>query len=154
MKQRNLKKLLIPNIPYAVIGLYATKLGQAARFAPGTDFSSKAIHFIEGMTQAFASPWPSFHPSDLVVGILCGLGLRLAVYLKGKNAKKYRKNVEYGSARWGNHEDIPNTALTEKPMMQTALLSVQAIARCTVTVRCTLSKHRFWKRWHWMPFRK
>lgn len=106
MKQRNLKKLLIPNIPYAVIGLYATKLGQAARFAPGTDFSSKAIHFIEGMTKAFDSPWPSFHPSDLVVGILCGLGLRLAVYLKGKNAKKYRKNVEYGSARWGNHEDI------------------------------------------------
>lgn len=106
MKKVNLKKLIIPNIPYVFIALLATKLGQAARLAPGFDFSSKVLHFMEGLTMAFESIAPSFHPTDLLVGIAGAGILRLAVYVKGKNAKKFRKNLEYGSARWGTREDI------------------------------------------------
>lgn len=106
MKNINYKKLLIPNIPYVFIGLLATKLGQAARLAPGFDFSSKALHIMDGMTMAFANILPSFHPVDLLVGIAAAVILKLVVYVKGKNAKKYRKNIEYGSARWGTREDI------------------------------------------------
>ena len=102
----NLKKLMISNIPYVFIALLATKLGQAARLAPGFDFSSKAMHIMEGLTMAFESMVPSFHPVDLVVGIAGAGFIRLAVYVKGKNAKKFRKNLEYGSARWGTKEDI------------------------------------------------
>lgn len=100
MKNVNLKKLLILNIPYVFIALFATKLGQAARLAPGFDFSSKFLHIMEGFTLAFTSAMPSFHPTDLLAGICCAAGLRLAVYIKGKNARKFRKNLEYGSARW------------------------------------------------------
>ena len=106
MKQRDLKRIILLNAPYVVIALYATKLGQAARLAPGFDFSSKALHIMEGLAMAFASPWPSFHPYDLLLGAACGAVLRLAVYLKGRNAKKYRHGEEYGSARWGTREDI------------------------------------------------
>ena len=106
MKKVNLKKLIIPNIPYVFIALLATKLGQAARLAPGFDFSSKVLHFMEGLTMAFESIAPSFYPTDLLVGIAGAGILRLAVYVKGKNAKKFRKNLEYGSARWGTREDI------------------------------------------------
>ena len=106
MKQVNIKKLLILNLPYLLIGLYASKLGQAYRLAAGTDASAKLLHIGEGFAAAFASPFPSFHPQDLLVGLLCGAALRLAVYVRGKNAKKYRKDVEYGSARWGTAEDI------------------------------------------------
>ena len=106
MKKVNLKKLMISNIPYVFIALLATKLGQAARLAPGFDFSSKAMHIMEGLTMAFESMVPSFHPVDLVVGIAGAGFIRLAVYVKGKNAKKFRKNLEYGSARWGTKEDI------------------------------------------------
>ena len=106
MKKVNLKKLIIPNIPYVFIALLATKLGQAARLAPGFDFSSKVLHFMEGLTMAFESIAPSFHPTDLLIGIAGAGILRLAVYVKGKNAKKFRKNLEYGSARWGTREDI------------------------------------------------
>ena len=106
MKQINVKKLLLPNLPYVFIALYATKLGQAARLAPGADFSQKALHIMEGFAAAFQSALPSFHPIDLCVGIAAALLIRLAVYVKGKNAKKYRKNAEYGSARWGNSDDI------------------------------------------------
>ncbi len=105
-KPLNLKKLIIPNIPYVFIALMATKLGQAARLAPGFDFSSKALHIMEGLTMAFENLMPSFHPIDLLVGIGCAAAIRLAVYVKGKNARKFRKNEEYGSARWGTHEDI------------------------------------------------
>ena len=101
MKKVNLKKLIIPNIPYVFIALLATKLGQAARLAPGFDFSSKALHIMEGLTMAFDSIAPSFHPVDLVVGVAGAGIIRLAVYVKGKNAKKFRKNLEYGSARCG-----------------------------------------------------
>ena len=106
MKQVNIKKLLILSLPYLLIGLYASKLGQAYRLAAGTDASAKLLHIGEGFAAAFASPFPSFHPQDLLVGLLCGAALRLAVYVRGKNAKKYRKDVEYGSARWGTAEDI------------------------------------------------
>ena len=106
MKNVNYKKLLIPNIPYVFIALLATKLGQAARLAPGFDFSSKALHIMDGLTMAFENIMPSFHPIDLIVGIAAAAIIRLAVYVKGKNAKKFRKNLEYGSARWGTREDI------------------------------------------------
>ena len=106
MKNVNYKKLLIPNIPYVFIALFATKLGQAARLAPGFDFSSKALHIMDGLTMAFENILPSFHPIDLIVGIAAAAIIRLAVYVKGKNAKKFRKNLEYGSARWGTREDI------------------------------------------------
>ena len=88
------------------IALFATKIGQAARLAPGADFSGKALHIMEGLVLAFESSMPSFHPLDLCVGILIALAIRLAVYIKGKNAKKFRKNMEYGSARWGTQADI------------------------------------------------
>ena len=106
MKQKNIKKLVLLNLPYFLLGLYATKLVQAYRLAAGTDLSGKLLHIMEGFVAAFQSPYPSFHPVDLLVGLCCGAVLRLAVYVKGKNAKKYRKNMEYGSARWGTHEDI------------------------------------------------
>ena len=106
MKQKNIKKLLLLNLPYFLLGLYATKLGQAYRLAAGADLSGKLLHIMEGFVAAFQSPFPSFHPADLLVGLCCGAALRFAVYMKGKNAKKYRKNMEYGSARWGTREDI------------------------------------------------
>ena len=106
MKNINYKKLLIPNIPYVFIALFATKLGQAARLAPGFDFSSKVLNIMQGFSMAFENILPSFHPVDLLVGIAAAVLLKLAVYIKGKNAKKFRKNLEYGSARWGTREDI------------------------------------------------
>ena len=105
-KPLNIKKLLLPNIPYVFIALFATKLGQAWRLAPGTDFSGKALHLVEGFAAAFQSALPSFHPIDLCAGVAAALLIRLIVYVKGKNAKKFRKNLEYGSARWGKPEDI------------------------------------------------
>ena len=106
MKTVNIKKAILPNLPYAFIALYATKLGQAARLSPGADFSGKALHLMEGFAAAFQSALPSFHPIDLCVGVAAALLIRLIVYVKGKNAKKFRKNLEYGSARWGRPEDI------------------------------------------------
>ena len=105
-KPLNIKKLVLPNIPYVFIALFATKLGQAWRLAPGMDFSGKALHLMEGFAAAFRSALPSFHPIDLCVGVAAALLIRLIVYVKGKNAKKFRKNLEYGSARWGRPEDI------------------------------------------------
>ena len=105
-KPLNIKKFLLPNIPYVFIALFATKLGQAWRLAPGMDFSGKALHIMEGFAAAFQSALPSFHPIDLCVGVAAALLIRLIVYVKGKNAKKFRKNLEYGSARWGKPEDI------------------------------------------------
>ena len=101
-----LKKQIILNLPYVLLGLYASKLGEAWRLAEGTDASAKLLHIMDGFAAAFRSPLPSFVPMDLLIGLLCGCLLRLAVYVKGKNAKKYRHNEEYGSARWGKHEDI------------------------------------------------
>ncbi|RJW39114.1 type IV secretory system conjugative DNA transfer family protein [Lachnospiraceae bacterium TF09-5] len=106
MKQINLKKLVLLNLPYLFAALFATKLGEAWRMTPGADFSAKVLHLTDGFAAAFQSFLPSFHPADLCLGVALAAALRLAVYLKGKNAKKYRKNMEYGSARWGTAEDI------------------------------------------------
>ena len=106
MKNGNLKKIILLNLPYVIIGLYATKLVEGWRLAEGIDASQKFLHYMGGLNTAFQSPWPSFHPVDLLIGLMIGAALRLAVYVRGKNAKKYRKNVEYGSARWGTHADI------------------------------------------------
>ena len=116
MSKINLKKLLILNIPYILVGLFATNFGEAWRLAEGADSSAKILSFFYALPIALGNPLPSFHPLDLLVGIACGAGLRLAVYLKSKNAKKYRHNVEYGSARWGTAKDMePFTA--ERLMM-------------------------------------
>ncbi len=103
-----LKKKFILNVPYAVLGLFATNIGEAWRLAAGVNASEKLQSLImDGcFGQAFANPLPSIHPVDLCVGAAVAGGLRLAVYMKGKNAKKYRHNEEYGSARWGTHADI------------------------------------------------
>ena len=106
MKQLNVKKLVLLNLPYLLLGLFATNLGEAWRLAVGADASAKMLSFFSTLPVALGSWWPSLHPLDLAVGLCCGAGLRLAVYLRGKNAKKYRHNVEYGSARWGTHDDI------------------------------------------------
>ena len=106
MKPVRLKKYILPNLPYVAIALFATKFGQAMRIAPGTDFSGKVLLMMDGMHAAFSTAVPSFHPLDLCVGVLVAAAIRLTVYVKGKNAKKFRKNTEYGSARWGKPEDI------------------------------------------------
>ena len=100
-KQLDIKKLLILNLPYLLMGLFATNFGEAWRMAQGADASAKMLSFFSTLPVALASWWPSLHPLDLLVGLCCGAGLRLAVYLKSKNAKKYRHGMEYGSARWG-----------------------------------------------------
>ena len=105
-KQLDIKKLLLLNLPYILMGLFATNFGEAWRMAVGADASAKMLSFFSTLPVALASWWPSLHPLDLLVGLCCGAGLRLAVYLKSKNAKKYRHGMEYGSARWGTHEDI------------------------------------------------
>ena len=101
-----LKKIILQSVPYVVIGLLATKLGQGWRLAEGVNASEKVLNLMSGVGAAFQSPLPSFHPVDLCIGLLSGGFLRLAVHLKGQNAKKYRKGMEYGSARWGTAEDI------------------------------------------------
>ena len=108
MKKKNLKKLIILNIPYVIVGLFATNIGEAFRIASGTNASEKVQSLVlDGcFGAAFSNPMPSFHPADLLVGLAIGAVLRLAVYMKSKNAKKFRHNEEYGSARWGNHSDI------------------------------------------------
>ena len=102
----NIKKLIITNLPYAVLGLVCTNLGEAWRMADGADASEKILSLFGAIPAAFGNPLPSFHALDLLVGLACGLLLRLAVYLRGKNAKKYRHGYEYGAARWGTAEDI------------------------------------------------
>ena len=100
MKQVNCKKLIIPNIPYVFIALLATKIAQGYRLTPGVDLSKKLLQFNIGFGRAFVSFLPSFHPIDLLFGIAVAVILRIVIYVRGKNAKKFRKNEEYGSARW------------------------------------------------------
>lgn len=106
MKKINVKKLVVTNLPYGFIALLFTKLGQAVRLSPGNDVASKLSGILDGLDMASQSALPSFHPFDLLIGIAIAAIIRLIVYVKGKNAKKFRKNEEYGSARWGKHEDI------------------------------------------------
>ena len=89
-----------PKADYFIAGLVCTNLGEAGRIAEGADMSEKLLGFLSALGAAFSNPMPSLHPLDLLIGVCCGAGLRLAVYLKGKNAKKYRHGMEYGSARW------------------------------------------------------
>lgn len=105
MKSTTKKRLLL-NLPYGLIGLYATKMGQAWRMAEGTTASDKLMHLNDGLSEAFRSPWPSLRPSDLCVGMLIGALLWLVAMEKRRNARKFRKNAEYGSARWGTAEEI------------------------------------------------
>ena len=106
MNNRNLKRWIIPNLPYILFVYLFDKAAQAVRLAPGADLSGKLLGIGNGFTSAFASPLPSFSSVDMLIGIAGAILIRLIVYTKGKNAKKYRKGVEYGSARWGNAEDI------------------------------------------------
>ena len=106
MTTKKLTKLLALYLPYLLLGLVATNFGEAWRLAEGKELGDKIMSMMGTIPVAFANPLPSLHPLDLLVGLCCGAGLRLAVYLRGKNAKKYRHGVEYGSARWGTPKDI------------------------------------------------
>ena len=106
MTTKKLTKLLALYLPYILLGLAATNFGEAWRLAEGKELGDKIMSMIGTIPMAFANPLPSLHPLDLLVGLCCGAGLRLAVYLRGKNAKKYRHGMEYGSARWGTPKDI------------------------------------------------
>ena len=106
MTTKKLTKLLALYLPYILLGLAATNFGEAWRLAEGKELGDKIMSMMGTIPLAFANPLPSLHPLDLLVGLCCGAGLRLAVYLRGKNAKKYRHGMEYGSARWGNAKDI------------------------------------------------
>ena len=105
-KTLDIKKLILLNMPYILMGLFATNFGEAWRMAQGADASEKFLSLVAVLPGALQSFWPSLHPLDLLVGLCCGGSLRLAVYLKSKNAKKYRRDEEYGSARWGSEKDI------------------------------------------------
>lgn len=145
MKQVNVKKLVLLNLPYFLLGLFATNLGEAWRLATGADASAKMLSFFSTLPVALGSWWPSLHPLDFLVGLCCGAGLRLAVYLKGKNAKKYRHNVEYGSARWGTHEDI---APYIDPVFQNNVILTQT-ERLTMTVTNDVERRRYTWLDHW-----
>ena len=106
MSKKKLSKLLALYLPYVVIGLLATNLGEAWRLAAGKELGDKIVSLMDTLPAAFSNPLPSLHLFDLFIGLCCGAGMRLAVYLKGKNAKKYRHGMEYGSARWGGPKDI------------------------------------------------
>ncbi len=106
MTTKKLTKLLALYLPYILLGLVATNFGEAWRLAEGKELGDKIMSMMGTISVAFANPLPSLHPLDILVGLCCGAGLRLAVYLRGKNAKKYRHGMEYGSARWGTPKDI------------------------------------------------
>lgn len=105
-KGADAKKLLIMNIPYILVGYFCDKAAWLWRVSEGADASEKMLAAMNGLNDLFANPLPSFYPKDLLIGVCCGIALRLAVYFKAKNAKKFRQGVEYGSARWGNAKDI------------------------------------------------
>ena len=106
MNTKKLKKIIIKALPYVLMGLVCTNLGEAWRLAEGADASKKLLSFFSTLGTAFSNPLPSFHPVDLLVGAICGGALYLAVYIRHKNAKHFKHNQEYGSARWGTHADI------------------------------------------------
>ena len=106
MNTKKLKKIIIKALPYVLMGLVCTNLGEAWRLAEGADASKKLLSFFSTLGTAFGNPLPSFHPADLLVGAICGGALYLAVYIRHKNAKHFKHNQEYGSARWGTHADI------------------------------------------------
>ena len=105
-KQLDIKRLILLNFPYAIAFYFANKLAAVFRMAPGTELIDKLTGGFTNIGSAFANPLPSFNPIDLLFGLAAGALLKLAVYMKGKNRKKFRQGEEYGSARWGTHEDI------------------------------------------------
>ena len=133
------KKLLILYLPYIILGLIATKLGQAWRLAAGADISEKIFNLVASLGAAFKSPLPSFHPTDLLIGFAVAAAIRIYVYCKARNAKKYRKNVEYGSARWGTREDIQpyiNPDFQQNVILtQTEFLTMESRPKNPVTAR-------------------
>ena len=133
------KKLLILYLPYVILGLIATKLGQAWRLAAGADIGEKILNLVASLGAAFKSPLPSFHPTDLLIGFVIAAAIRLYVYCKARNAKKYRKNVEYGSARWGTREDIQpyiNPDFQQNVILtQTEFLTMESRPKNPVTAR-------------------
>jgi len=102
----DVKKVIIKALPFVILGLFATKLGQAYRLSDGADAAEKLSNIHSGFSAAFENAIPSLHPFDLVIGAICGSVMKAMVYFRGKNAKKYRKDMEYGSARWGTEKDI------------------------------------------------
>lgn len=141
MNAINWKKLLLPNIPYLLSVYLFDKVGQAVRLAPGADLSGKVLSLADGFSAAFANPLPSLVPMDLLIGIFGAVLIRLIVYVKGKNAKKYRKGIEYGSARWGTAEDIkpytdPIFHITGLPIRQ-ARLQAHTKSANLGAVRCS-----------------
>ena len=130
MTANRLKKLILLNLPYLLVGLYASKLGQAWRLSEGVNASEKLLHIMGGIQSAFQSPWPSFVVEDLLIGFALGGLLKLAVYAKGKNAKKYRHNEEYGSARWGKHEDIA-PFIDKDPLNNIVLTRSESLTLCS-----------------------
>ena len=147
------KKLLLMTLPYLFVALFATKLGQAWRLTVGAGASQKFLHLMDGLTAAFASPLPSFHPADLCVGVFLAAALRLVVYIKGRNAKKFRKNVEYGSARWGRAEDIKlyidpvfenNVILTQTERLTMALNRKKSTISFCLKILCRLWRTSGW----------
>ena len=106
MNKPDVKKLILLNLPYVFAFYFADKIAAVFRLAPGTEFIDKLTNGFAMFGSAFANPLPSFHPVDLFIGLIAGALLKLAVYVKGKNRKKFRQGEEYGSARWGKPEDI------------------------------------------------
>ena len=106
MNVKMLKQLFLLNLPYLVVGLMSTNIGEGIRLSKGEHLSQRLLSFMIVFPRIFQNPLPSIHPMDLLIGLLCAIALRLAVYLKGKSAKRYRHNREYGSARWGSAQDI------------------------------------------------
>ena len=128
---RKTRQAVLRWLPYILFALLCTKLGQAGRLAPGIGLPQRALHFMDGLRAAFSSPLPSLQPMDLLVGIIAAALLRFAVYLKGLNAKKFRRNSEYGSARWGKPSDIEPY---EDPDFQNNIILTQT-ERLTMTNR-------------------
>ena len=148
-KQFDIKKLVLLNLPYLLMGLFTTNFGEAWRLAQGANASEKFLSLFAVLPGALQSFWPSLHPLDLLVGLCCGAGLRLAVYLKSKNAKKYRHGMEYGSARWGTAKDIePFTAPKFEDniiLTKTERLMMNRLLRFT-RLRTTLTTLSGWDR--------
>ena len=120
--RNEIRKIALLAVPYLLFGLYCTNLGEGWRLAEGTNTSEKILSFMTTLPAALSGIFPSFHPFDLFVGAACGILLRLAVYMKAKDAKKFRHNVEYGSARWGTKKDI---APFEDPVFEKNIILTQ-----------------------------
>ena len=136
MNKPDVKKLVLLNLPYVFAFYFADKIAAVFRLAPGTEFIDKLTNGFAVFGTTFANPLPSFHPVDLLIGLIAGALLKLAVYVKGKNRKKFRQGEEYGSARWGKPEDI-------KPYMDPAPLRSSAFPRCWWS-KTALSPTKLW----------